>query len=417
MATSGQSGLAQSNAPASPSDLADWLRLEQTDGVGSSTGRRLLAAFGLPANIFASSFTVLQSVVSHKIALALLAPLSDVAKQRIESALIWAQQKGNCILTLADNGYPATLLNIADPPLILYVKGRMELLARASIAVVGSRNATAQGIANAERFSETLSQCGLTIVSGLALGIDSAAHHGALRNMANNPDGGSTVAVIGTGADIVYPARNRSLAHQIAEIGCIVSEYSLGVSGIAANFPRRNRIISGLSSGVLVVEAAAQSGSLITARMAAEQGRDVFAIPGSIHSPLSKGCHQLLKQGAKLVESAQDILEEIAAYSVSVGASRAPRQVSFLSAPDATSVRATATQLNVAGTPSISSSTAESEGEDDPLMAALGFDPASLDLLAARCGLDVAILNARLLTLELEGRVEMLPGGIYRRIG
>ncbi len=206
------------------------------------------------------------------------------------------------------------LLDIPDPPLLIYAKGRIELLSRLSLAVVGSRNATVQGVANAEKFAEALSAAGLSTVSGLALGIDSAAHRGSLAHYSRNAGSGSTIAVIGTGIDTVYPARNRDLAHQIAVDGCIVSEYALGTPAIPANFPRRNRIISGLARGTLVVEAAAQSGSLITARQAAEQGREVFAIPGSIHSPLSKGCHQLIRQGAKLVESAQDILAELAPY-------------------------------------------------------------------------------------------------------
>ncbi|WP_447125208.1 DNA-processing protein DprA [Glaciimonas sp. GG7] len=386
-------------------DLADWLRLAQTSGVGPNIARRLLAAFGLPANIFSSSATVLHSVVSPKIASALLTPLSDLTEQRIAAALTWSQQPGNRILTLADTDYPATLLNIPDPPLILYVKGRIELLTRPALAVVGSRNATVQGCANAERFSEVLSQRGWTIISGLALGIDSAAHLGALRGIAHPDNSGSTVAVIGTGADIVYPARNRALAHRIAEVGCIVSEYPLGMSGIAANFPRRNRIISGLSSGVLVIEAAAQSGSLITARMAAEQGRDVFAIPGSIHSPLSKGCHQLIKQGAKLVESAQDIWEEIVPYSDK------PLHLSPIAVSSLPLVAVAQLSTPECG-PSI-----HSANDHDPLLAALGFDPVSLDMLAARSGIDIARLNAQLLTLELEGVVEMLPGGIYRRLG
>ena len=195
-----------------------------------------------------------------------------------------------------------------------------------------------------------------------------------------------TIAVIGTGADIVYPARNRTLAHQIAQAGCIVSEYPLGMPAIAANFPRRNRIISGLARGVLVVEAAAQSGSLITARMALDQGRDVFAIPGSIHSPLSKGCHQLIKQGAKLVESAQDILEELGHFHLSQPATRAVAQ---------------------------SNST---NSAADRLLNVMGFDPADINLLAERTSLDFGTLNAQLLTLELEGLIEMLPGGIYRRL-
>ncbi len=371
-------------------ELAAWLRLEQTAGVGAETARRLLVAFGLPANIFSCSFSALHKVVPERIAYALLAAPSDAVQALIERTQEWLQQPGNRLFTLADSAYPQALLDISDPPLMLYVKGRAELLERPAMAVVGSRNATVQGVANADRFAEILSQRGLTVISGMALGIDAAAHQGALRGAAGNPEGGSTVAVIGTGADIVYPARNRGLAHQIAEAGCIVSEYPLGMPGVAANFPRRNRIISGLARGVLVVEAAAQSGSLITARMAAEQGRDVFAIPGSIHSPLSKGCHQLIKQGAKLVESAQDILEELGSLQAAV-----------------------ATPAQPAAMPS--ASPADSGGQE--LLAILGYDPVSFDVLAARSGSDAASLGGRLLELELAGLIEVLPGAIYRRIG
>ncbi|HEY4542251.1 MAG TPA: DNA-processing protein DprA, partial [Noviherbaspirillum sp.] len=286
-------------------DLRDWLRLEHTPGVGPQTARKLLAHFGLPNNIFVAHHAALSELVGERLARALLTPPTNTLLALIDRTLEWTGEAGNHVLTLGDAGYPPALLDIADPPLILYAKGRLELLSARSIAVVGSRNATRQGMLDAERFSETLSQAGIGIASGLALGVDTAAHRGGLRGPA------ATVAVIGTGADIVYPARNRSLAHEIAQQGCLVSEYALGTPALAANFPRRNRIISGLSCGVLVVEAAARSGSLITARMAAEQGRDVFAIPGSIHAPLSKGCHLLIKQGAKLVESAQDILEEL----------------------------------------------------------------------------------------------------------
>lgn len=375
-------------------ELAAWLRLEQTAGVGAETARRLLAAFGLPANIFSSSFSALHKVVPERIAYALLAAPSDAVQALIERTGEWLQQPGNRLFTLADSAYPQALLDISDPPLMLYVKGRAELLERPAMAVVGSRNATVQGVANADRFAEILSQRGLTVISGMALGIDAAAHQGALRGAAGNPEGGSTVAVIGTGADIVYPARNRGLAHQIAEGGCIVSEYPLGMPGVAANFPRRNRIISGLARGVLVVEAAAQSGSLITARMAAEQGRDVFAIPGSIHSPLSKGCHQLIKQGAKLVESAQDILEELG------------------------SLRAiAATPAAIPAQPAAVPGAAPADGGDQELLAILGYDPVSFDVLAARSGSDAASLGGRLLELELAGLIEALPGAIYRRIG
>jgi len=358
-------------------ELAQWIRLERTTGVGPETARKLLGAFGLPENIFAASFASLLKLVPERIAQALAGPLSDESRAQIDKTLEWAAKPGNHVLTLADANYPQSLLDIADPPLLIYAKGRLELLSATSLAVVGSRNATTQGMVNAEQFSDVLSQAGLTIISGLALGIDTAAHIGGLRGT------GSTVAVIGTGADIVYPARNRSLAHQIAEHGCIVSEYPLGMPAIAANFPRRNRIISGLAQGVLVVEAAAQSGSLITARMAAEQGRDVFAIPGSIHSPLSKGCHLLIKQGAKLVESAHDVLDEI----------RQQRAVPKTVAAPSPAVR-----------------------EESAILAAMGYDPVAPDVLAARCGIDIAELNAHLLTLELDGLIEMLPGGMVRRL-
>jgi DNA processing protein len=364
------------------SDVAEhagWIRLMQTEGVGVEAARRLLSAFGMPSAIFAADRDAMCAVVTARIANAVLTPPSAMLQNNIERALAWAGEPGNRIVTLADADYPQALLNIADPPVLLYIKGRMELLAATSLAVVGSRNATVQGLQNSERFSDAASRAGLTIVSGLALGIDAAAHQGGLRGT------GSTVAVIGTGIDVVYPARNRTLAHRLAEEGCIVSEYPLGMPPIAGNFPRRNRIISGLARAVLVVEAAAQSGSLITARMAAEQGRDVFAIPGSIHSPLSKGCHLLIKQGAKLVESAEDILEELG---------RLP-----LASPQSLQQRACAERP-----------------EEDTVLRAMGFDPVDADMLSLRSGLDAAALQARLLTLELDGVVECLPGGSYRRI-
>lgn len=364
-------------------ELVHWLRLERTAGVGPETARKLLSAFGLPAQIFEASFTALGKVVSERVARALTAPLSDELLRLIDKTLAWAEQADNHVLTLADASYPASLLDIADPPIMLYAKGRLDRLSHPSLAVVGSRNATTQGMSNAESFSAALSAADLTIVSGLALGIDTAAHIGSLQGA------GSTVAVIGTGADIVYPARNRTLAHQIAENGCLVSEYALGMPAIAANFPRRNRIISGLARGVLVVEAAAQSGSLITARMAAEQGRDVFAIPGSIHSPLSKGCHQLIKQGAKLVESAQDILEEL---------------------------QHTTAPLKPLTAAAVQSRTTPVDPISSEILNQLGFDPLEIDLLAQRCALDIATLQGYLLTLELEGLIEMLPGGIYKRL-
>lgn len=366
-------------------ELAHWLRLVETPGVGNQTGRKLLAAFGSPQAVFEADFQALAQWVAPRIADALATPVAAALQAQIDRTLDWANQPGNQVLTLGDGGYPKALLDIPDPPLMLYAKGCIGLLNAPAVAVVGSRNATAQGLINAEKFSEALSEAGLTIISGLALGIDTSAHHGGLRGK------GSTVAVIGTGADIVYPARNRELAHRIAETGCIISEYMLGTSAVAANFPRRNRIISGLARGVLVVEAAARSGSLITARMAGDQGRDVFAIPGSIHSPLAKGCHLLIKQGAKLVESAQDILEELTHFAPAL--------------------------------PAISVSRAEREDKSDAagasecaVLSALGFDPVHVDALAERCNLGIAEVQSALLNHELNGMVEMLPGSIVRRV-
>lgn len=359
-------------------ELADWLRLEQTAGVGPSTARQLFNAFGLPAAIFARSYADLAKVVSDRVAQALLAAPSEQTLKLIDTTAAWLNQPGNHLLSWADSAYPPALLTIPDPPLLLYAKGRIDLFNLPALAVVGSRHASTQGVADAERFSRAMSEAGLTIISGLAQGIDAAAHQGGLQGP------GSTIAVIGTGIDIVYPARNRKLAHLIAEQGCLLSEYALGMPAISSNFPRRNRIISGLARAVLVVEAAAQSGSLITARTALEQGRDVFAIPGSIHSVLSKGCHQLIKQGAKLVESAQDILEELREFNL--------QRTATLPPPAALT------------------------GQPLSILQALGFDPVDVDSLVLRTGLDTAKLNEQLLMLELDGLLECLPGGWYRRL-
>lgn len=383
--------------------LADWLRLMLTEGIGPQTARELLSHFGLPDHIFSAGFSALHKCVHEKLALTLSTAPSEHISAQIAVTLAWVEQPGNHVLTFADASYPSTLLTIADPPPVLYVKGRTELLTRKSIAIVGSRNATVQGIQNARRFAEVLSSSGLTIVSGLALGIDAAAHEGALSETLHD---GSTIAVTGTGLDLVYPAKHRELAHQIAAHGCLVSEYPLGTPGIASNFPRRNRIISGLSHGVLIVEAAAQSGSLITARSALEQGRDVFAIPGSIHSPLAKGCHQLIRQGAKLVESAQDILEEIH-VPIAKGASKPAQSATHVT----TGVTADITADITADVNSASAPTASQQ-----LITAAGHDPVSADELALRTGLSMAAIQAQLLELELSGLLERLPGGKYQAL-
>ncbi len=351
--------------------LSAWLRLTLIPGIGGETQRKLLAAFGLPEAIFAAGRLATRAVVGDRADL--LFDADPTAS--IEQALAWADTPGHHILALDDNAYPPALLEIPDPPNILYVRGNPDLLKARGLAMVGSRNATPQGIQTAESFAKTLAAHGLCIVSGLALGIDAAAHRGALASE------GKTVAVIGTGADRLYPARNKELALRIAEHGAIVSEFPLGTPAIAANFPRRNRIISGLSRGVLVVEAAPESGSLITARLAAEQGREVFAIPGSIHSPVARGCHQLIKQGAKLVETARDVLEEL-------GSSE---------------------EVPAVETPS-------PNGEQTALITALGHDPCSLDELVERTGQSTEQLLGELLTLELSGQLASLPGNRYQRL-
>jgi DNA processing protein len=355
--------------------LKAWLALSLTCGLGGESARRLLREFSSPEAVFAASISSLKSVVKADIAAEISKGIDDDV---VVPALIWLEDPNNHIVTLADSDYPQALLNIPDPPLLLYVKGRLDLLNRASLAVVGSRSATPQGINNAEAFAKSLSDAGLCIVSGLAHGIDAAAHRGALRGP------GSSIAVVGTGLDKVYPAANRDLAHALAQHGALVSEFPLGTPPLAANFPRRNRLISGMSLGCLVVEASLQSGSLITARLALEQGRDVFAVPGSIHAPQSKGCHALLKQGAKLAEAAQDILEELGG-------------------------------LLVAPVPAANSKCPDSAEQDSSLLEHLGFDPVNVEILSLRSGLTVSQLSAMLLTLELSGRICVLPGGLYQR--
>ncbi len=351
-----------------------WLRLGLVTELSPSVFRRLLAALSTPEAICAADRGTLRNSVTDDVAAAIA---RGPDPQRLDAALQWLEEPGNHIVTFADDTYPRLLLEMTDPPPLLYVKGNPGLLNHAALAVVGSRNATQQGRISAQAFSEELSAGGFTIISGLALGIDAAAHAGGLAAAS------ASIAVVGTGLDIVYPARNRDLAHQLAQAGALVSEFALGTPALASNFPRRNRLISGLARGCLVVEAALKSGSLITARYALEQGREVFAIPGSIHSPLSKGCHLLIKQGAKLVESSQDILEELGAVL--------RERVELVAAT-------------------------EDDARGNPILAALGYDPLELDAICDRSGLTPESASAMLLTLELEGVVSRLPGGRFQRV-
>lgn len=360
-----------------PADIESWLSLNLIDGLGGESIRRLLVAFGNPTAILSAPISALERIVKNSVAQRIK---QGADRNRIAGVFKWLEDPVNAIITLADPDYPAQLLNITDPPPLLYFKGRRELLQLSALAVVGSRNATPQGLSNAEAFSEAASNAGLCIISGMALGIDTSAHYGGLRGSA------ASIAVVGTGLDIVYPAKNHPLAHKLAKEGALISEFPLGTPAIGRNFPRRNRIISGMSQGCLVVEAALQSGSLITARQALDQGREVMAIPGSIHSPLSKGCHALIKQGAKLVESTQDILDELNCLSLII-------------------------DENKTAEPAI-----EKPTENTTLLQYLGYDVVDIDTLCTRSGLTAEIVSAMLLTLELDGQVSSLPGGCYQRV-
>ena len=383
-------------------EVAAWLQMLQAEGIGNDAARRLLAAFGLPQQVLAQSQSALQEVVSAHQAAALRQPQAQT-QTLIETTWQWLQQGSSDvqrrILVLGDPDYPPLLLEMADPPLLLYAMGQVDRLrgAQPRIAMVGSRNPTPQGAVNARAFSKTFAERDWTVVSGLALGVDGAAHEGALQATPHSDQGLATIAVVGTGLDRVYPRQHRELAHRIAQHGVILSECSLGTPPLAHHFPKRNRIIAGLSHGVLVVEAALQSGSLITARLAAEQGKEVFAIPGSIHAPQSRGCHALIRQGAKLVESAQDVLEEL-------------RHVTFGIGGSVTGVGAVSENEAVSTDCSV-------HGKETFLLQALGHDPVGLDALLERTGLDASTLQARLLELELAGVVGRLPGGLFQRIG
>jgi len=358
--------------------LASWLALHHTPGVGPATFARLLAQYSDPEAVFTSPSQA--ENISERTRAALAKP----DWERVEKELMWFDEPNRHIITLHDPYYPALLKEIADPPSLLFVEGDVSLLSQWQIAVVGSRNPSASGRDTAYEFARYIAQGEVAITSGLAMGIDAAAHKGALT-------AGKTVAVIGTGLDSVYPAKNRTLADEIVLNGAVVSEFALGTLPRAENFPRRNRIISGLSLGTLVVEAAIRSGSLITARMALEQGREVFAIPGSIHNPLARGCHRLIREGAKLAETAQDILEELGALA---GAQRL----------------AEVEQTEAEAAPM------DDDADYQLLFEHLGYDPIEIDVIIQKSGLTAEAVSSMLLLLELQGQVESLPGGRYVRI-
>ena len=362
-------------------DDAHFLRLAFVRGVGPVAAHKLLSELSNIGGVFAASGAALSRIVGDALARKISALPDAETQSKIDESLAWLQSApDHHLLTWAHPSYPKALLESGDAPLVIYAKGRIELLNRRAIAMVGSRNCSQGGADTAEAFAQAFAERGLTVVSGMALGIDTASHIGALR--AKGGDCGSTIAVIGTGIDRVYPARNKVLAHSIAELGLMLSEYPMGTPPLPAHFPKRNRIISGLSQGVLVVEASMASGSLITARLAGEQGREVFAIPGSIHSTFHKGCHHLIKQGAKLVETANDVLDELRFE-----------------------------------TPAVSAEVSAEHPATIGLLKFIEHTPIDVDTLVARSNLAVDQIVTELTMLEIDGRIESLPGGRWQRRG
>ncbi|WP_034388513.1 DNA-processing protein DprA [Comamonas composti] len=391
----------------SEEELSAWLRLLLTPGVGRASARCLLAACGSAQAIWQGPHSLWPPGLTSAQAKA-LSEAPPRFEEQLDATRLWLasppQDLAHALIPLGHAQYPESLLQTEDPPLLLFVQASAARLHGnapwfpypQALAMVGSRNPTAQGRANAALMAQALVEAGLCIVSGLAQGVDASAHEGALRAARQRTHSASpaaaTIAVVGTGLDQVYPLQHQALALQVARHGLMVSEYPLGTPPLARHFPQRNRIISGLAQGTLVVEATLQSGSLITARLAAEQGREVFAIPGSIHAPQSRGCHKLLREGAKLVETAQDVLEELQGLAIrrppGPAKAKAPPQPPPATAP----------------------------ASENPVLQALGHDPLLLDSLMERTGLGAARLQARLLDLELEGLVARLPGGLYQRL-
>ncbi|MCA8244680.1 DNA-processing protein DprA [Burkholderia sp. AU32262] len=399
-----------------PAALRAWLQLAHAPGLPPAVLQILLAAFGSPAALLRASGGAIATVASPAAAHAVRASERDDLDTRTDAALAWLDGPGNVLVTLSDPAYPPRLRDLHDPPPLLYVKGRLDLLHARGLAVVGSRHATPQGLADATHFARGLSDAGLTIVSGLALGIDGAAHRGGL-------DGRSgTVAVIATGADLVYPARHRALAHEIAAHGAIVSEWPLGTPARAAHFPQRNRLIAALALGVLVVEAAPRSGSLITARLANELGRDVFAMPGSIHAPLAQGCHALIRDGAKLTAAPFDVLEEYGlgepAAQARAGTVRAghPGPNAGESGEPETAGGAPANRAVAAAASLRTEAASPVTPSEQAVLAALGYGPVTYEWLAEHSGLSDDVLHGALLALELAGRVASVAGGRFARL-
>ncbi|MCG8432833.1 MAG: DNA-processing protein DprA [Gammaproteobacteria bacterium] len=368
-------------------DLRHWLALLRTPSLEPKKTNAVLDVFGTPEALFSPKTSFPESL---RLPPKVQAWLRDPDWSKVEDDLQWMEQAGCRLVTMESPEYPQLLKTIDDPPPALFVKGDAHCLQYTQLAVVGSRNPTIGGSNCAKDFATYLARVGLTITSGLAAGIDSAAHRGAIAA------GGTTVAVCGTGLDTIYPRENVELAEAIQETGALVSEYPPGMAALPQNFPRRNRIISGLSVGTLVVEAAQRSGSLITARLAAEQGREVFAIPGSVNNLMARGCHKLIRDGAKLVETAADILEELGPLVAAI------------------------TEVNPKTFTGVKESHPPTKEVTDPeyetLLKNVGFEPTPVDIIVERTGLKTDVVSSMLLILELQGRVEAMPGGRYSRV-
>lgn len=372
-------------------DLSYWLALQKASGIGPTTLNQLFAHFPKPDILFNSPEILKQLDLTPAQRLAVQQAIQKPDWKAVEQQRLWAEAPENHILLLTQDEYPELLKQIHAPPPLLFVKGQLNVLNDIQLAMVGSRNPSVDGHETAWQFAHHLAQSGMVITSGMALGIDAQSHYGALK--AN----GKSIAVAGTGLDRIYPARHKELAWQLIEQGAIISEYPLGTGPMKHNFPQRNRIISGLSVGTLVVEAALKSGSLITAQTALEQAREVFAIPGSIHNPLARGCHQLIKSGAKLVETAEDILEELSSLMIA-------SQIDSTNAPDAKS-STNKGQNNHSLLPKI----------QQQILKQIGFNPVSIDTIISRSGLSTAEINANLVLLEVDDYIQSHPGGYISR--
>ena len=371
------------NENLNPDALRCWLALQRVAGLSATALDALFQHFDSVQAVFSASRSALQAVLTGDQVPVVDAILRGPITSALAPTLAWLEQANHHVITFRDQNYPLLLREIARPPVVLFVVGDHQQLVTPQLAIVGSRNPTPSGLENAASFARALCHSGLTVTSGLALGIDGAAHEGALEA------GGRTIAVLGSGVDQVYPSRHAKLATRIIENGALVSEFELGTAPKAGNFPRRNRIISGLSLGTLVVEAAIRSGSLITARCAAEQGREVFAVPGSIHAPQARGCHSLIRQGAKLVETAQDVIEEIGALTPLTRQPVSERQGQHSKIRDP---------------------------KMEELLNHLGYDPATIDTLVERRGMTADCISSMLLEMEVLGMVEARPGGTYIRV-